>query len=125
MRNLSVPGAVVADLLFLLAFVTIGRASHDEGNALVGIAATLWPFAAALAASWLALLAWRAPARLVPSGLGIWAGTTAGGLVLRILAGQGAEPSFAVVTALFLAATLLGWRAVARLARVRSSRSTG
>ncbi|TQN32779.1 DUF3054 family protein [Haloactinospora alba] len=125
MRTLSVPGAAVADLLCLLAFVTIGRASHDEGNALAGIATTVWPFAAALAVSWLATLAWRAPARLVPSGLGIWAGTTVGGLVLRVATGAGAEPSFAVVTALFLAATLLGWRAVTRLARVRASRSTG
>jgi membrane protein implicated in regulation of membrane protease activity len=46
----------------------------------------------------------------------------AGGMVLRLLTGGGAPLSFVLVTSLFLAATMLGWRAVARLLAARTRR---
>ncbi|CAM3933928.1 DUF3054 domain-containing protein [Nocardiopsis rhodophaea] len=121
MRLPLVPVAALLDLVCVVAFVVIGRASHNEGNALLGILTTLWPFALALAVGWAATLAWRDPLRLLPVGAGVWAVTVGGGLLLRVATGQGAPLAFAIVTALFLAATLLGWRTIARLARSRST----
>ncbi|TDQ54771.1 DUF3054 domain-containing protein [Actinorugispora endophytica] len=105
--------ALLADAAVVLLFVLIGRSSHDEGNALLGVAATLWPFAAALALGWLATRAWRAPAAPVRTGLGLWAVTVIGAMALRAVSGAGTAVSFIVVTTLFLGAGLLGWRAVA------------
>ncbi|CAM3582632.1 DUF3054 domain-containing protein [Nocardiopsis gilva] len=121
MRLPLVPVAAVLDLLCVVVFVVIGRASHGEGNALIGILTTLWPFAFALVVGWAATLAWRNPLRILPVGAGVWAVTVGGGLLLRLATGEGAPLSFAIVTALFLAATLLGWRTIARLARARSA----
>ncbi|GAA3722698.1 hypothetical protein HDA32_000812 [Spinactinospora alkalitolerans] len=115
--------AALLDVVCVLAFVLIGRSSHEEGNALLGIVDTAWPFALGLAVGWLATRAWRAPARLVGTGLGVWVVTVAGGLLLRVATGDGAPVSFAVVTSLFLGATLLGWRAAALLIERRARRA--
>ncbi len=109
------------DLLLLLAFVAIGRASHGEGPA--GFFLTLLPFLVGLQSGWL-LRAGRDPIRIVPSGLIVWASTLVLGMLLRALTGQGVALSFVIVTALVLAAFLLGWRALALLInRVRARRA--
>ena len=41
---------VLADVLCVLAFVMIGRASHQAGESLAGVTSTAWPFLAGLAA---------------------------------------------------------------------------
>ncbi|RCV53600.1 DUF3054 domain-containing protein [Marinitenerispora sediminis] len=114
--------AALLDLLCVAAFVLIGRSSHGEENALLGFLGTAWPFAAALAAGWLATLAWRAPARPLRTGAGVWAVTVAGGMVLRVLSGGGAPLSFVIVTAVFLGLALVGWRTVAHLVSGRRDR---
>ncbi|MFC7326805.1 DUF3054 domain-containing protein [Marinactinospora rubrisoli] len=114
--------AALLDLLCVAAFVLIGRSSHGEENALLGFLGTAWPFTAALAAGWLVTLAWRAPARPLRTGVGVWAATVAGGMVLRVLSGDGAPLSFVIVTSIFLGATLVGWRAVAHLVTRRRDR---
>nr|BFE34146.1 DUF3054 domain-containing protein [Actinomadura rugatobispora] len=96
----------------MLVFVGIGRASHDEGLGLVGFAGAAWPFLVGLALGWGVTRAWRGPAVLFPVGVGIWAATLVVGMLLRAVSGQGTAVAFVVVATLFLAAVLLGWRAL-------------
>lgn len=109
-------GAAVAaalDVASVLLFVVIGRRSHDEGGSfLAETGEVAAPFLVALVVGWLAWRAWRSPAAL-RTGAGAWAGTVAGGMVLRPLLGRDVPVSFVVVTALVLAAFMLGWRLVA------------
>lgn len=113
--------SVLADVIFVLVFVVIGRASHHDGESLAGVASTAWPFLAGLAIGELATRAWRSPFTLVPTGIGVWLATVAGGQLLRVISGQGTEFAFVLVSAAFLGLFLLGWRVVAvRLPAVRS-----
>lgn len=113
MRNVTarVWGALVVDLVCVLVFTAIGRASHAEGITLPGLAQTAWPFlVGCLVGSGVAAL--RSRPRPLRSGLLVWVGTVLLGLVLRAAAGGGVVLSFVVVTAVVLAVFLLGWRAV-------------
>lgn len=107
--------ALAADVCCVLVFVVIGRANHHTGETLAGVASTGWPFLAGLAAGELATRAWRRPLALIPSGVGVWLGTVAGGQLLRVVAGQGTAVAFIIVSLLFLGLFLLGWRLTARL----------
>jgi peptidoglycan/LPS O-acetylase OafA/YrhL len=118
------PAAAVADLAAVVVFVAIGRRSHDESSALLGLASTAWPFLTGALLGWLLSRGWRAPAALAPTGLAVWLGCVAGGMVLRAVAGQGVAGSFVVVATVVLAVLLLGWRVVVRAAgRRRVDRS--
>ncbi|WP_067489911.1 DUF3054 domain-containing protein [Actinomadura hibisca] len=106
--------SLVLDVCGVLIFVAIGRASHAEPGDLAGIAQTAWPFLVGLAAGWTVTRAWRGRAdALVPAGVGIWASTVVLGMALRVISGQGTAVAFVIVTFLFLALMLLGWRLVA------------
>jgi hypothetical protein len=107
--------ALVLDCSCVLAFVVIGRASHEHGESAGGIASTAWPFLAGLACGWLAVRAWRRPTGLVPAGVGAWLGTVAVGMVLRVVARQGTAVAFVLVALGFLGLFLLGWRLVPRV----------
>ncbi|MFB2599085.1 DUF3054 domain-containing protein [Herbiconiux sp. P17] len=109
--------AVVLDIALIVVFVAIGRQSHDEDSALLGFLTTLWPFLAGAAIGWIASLAWRAPLRLAPTGVVVWAAAVVGGMLLRILSGQGVQWSFVIVTTIVLGVFLVGWRALALLVR--------
>ncbi|MCS5717256.1 DUF3054 domain-containing protein [Herbiconiux sp. CPCC 205763] len=109
--------AIVLDAALIVLFVAIGRQSHDEDSAIVGFLTTLWPFFAGAAIGWVASLAWRAPLRLVPTGVVVWGAAVVAGMLLRILSGQGVQWSFVIVTAVVLGVFLVGWRAVAVLVR--------
>lgn len=115
--------AAVADVVCVIVFVAIGRASHQEGGALLGVATTAWPFLGGLAIGWVATRAWRAPYALVPAGAGIWAATLVGGMLLRVVSGRGTAPAFLVVATVFLGVFLLGWRALVAPAERRRSSS--
>ena len=103
------------DVLCVLVFVVIGRASHTQGESLAGIASTSWPFLCGLAAGWAVSRAWRRPLALRPAGIAAWLGTVALGMALRVVAGQGTAVAFIVVALAFLGLFLLGWRLAARL----------
>ena len=123
-RTIAVPTfilALAADAILVLVFVLIGRASHDE-NPVLGALTTYWPFLVALGAGWIASLGWRAPLSIVRTGLPVWAITVALGMVLRVVAGQGVQLSFVIVTSIVLAVFLLGWRAIAALVLRRRTR---
>lgn len=104
----------VLDAACVLGFVIAGRRSHHETNALAGIAETAWPFLAALVVGWVGMYTWRDPLQLWPTAIGLWMVTVAGGLGLRLLAGQGASGAFPLVAAGVLAVLLIGWRLIAR-----------
>ncbi len=109
------------DVAVVLAFVVIGRDSHGEGNAFSEVLATAAPFMIGLVAGWLVT-----DARLTPvairTGASIAAVTVVVGLVVRrIVFGDGIATPFIIVTTLVLTAGLVGWRAVARAWRRRSS----
>ncbi|MDR6198299.1 hypothetical protein QE374_000208 [Microbacterium sp. SORGH_AS428] len=114
--------AVVADVLLVIVFCGIGRASHDE-SPLQGLLLTAWPFLTALAVGWGISLAWHRPFAVLRTGVPVWVVTVAGGMLLRMLAGQGTAPAFIMVAAVTLGLLLVGWRAVASVVLRRSSRS--
>jgi hypothetical protein len=109
--------AGILDVLSVLVFVAIGRASHDHGETAAGLAGTSWPFLTGLAVGWIVVRAWRRPHLLVPTGLIVWISCVAVGMVLRVVAGQGTAVAFVIVALAFLGLELLGWRALARAAR--------
>lgn len=110
------------DLLAVIVFVLIGRASHGEG--ILGLLVTLWPFAVGLLVGHvLALVLGQRETRSVRwAGVVVWVSTVVVGMVLRAVSGQGVQLSFVIVTVLVLAALLLGWRFVAWLIARRRRR---
>ncbi len=111
--------AVVCDLLCVVVFAVVGTINHATSGDLGHVALVGLPFLLALASGWFAFRAWRAPARVWPTGVAVWGTTVVLGLVLRPLFAGGFAVSFAAVTALFLGATMLGWRTLAGLAARR------
>ncbi|MFN8126144.1 MAG: DUF3054 domain-containing protein [Candidatus Nanopelagicales bacterium] len=103
------------DVVVVLAFVIIGRSSHDEAAVVWGVLATAAPFLIALVAGWVAV-AWRGwGLATLPAGVLVWLLVWVGGLALRwgVFHG-GVAPGFVIVAGVFLAVGLLGWRAIAR-----------
>ncbi|MGV9194489.1 DUF3054 domain-containing protein [Microbacterium sp. MC2] len=107
----SILGSFVLDAVLVTAFAATGRASHDS-EVLSGLWGTAWPFLAALVVGWLVTLAWRAPSAPVRTGLGVWAVTLVGGMLLRALSGQGTALPFIIVATIVLGATIVGWRLI-------------
>ena len=113
----SVVVAAAVDVIVVLVFALVGRASHNEG--VLGLFGTAWPFLAGLALGWLGLRAWRHPYRTVWTGIGIWIATVAGGMALRVVSGQTAQLPFVLVATTALGVLLVGWRAM-RLLMIRA-----
>ncbi|WP_460774090.1 DUF3054 family protein [Microbacterium sp. GXF7504] len=107
--------AAVLDLVCVVGFTAVGRASHAE-DVLTGLLLTAWPFVVALALGWVALLAWRRPFAPLRTGVGVWVVTVVVGLLLRGLTGGGTALPFVIVTTLVLLVLLVGWRVIATFA---------
>lgn len=105
--------AFAIDVVLVLVFVLVGRRSHGEAPSVAGIIDTLWPFLVGLLFGWLVTFAWRRPLAIFWPGIPIWLMTVAAGMLLRVAAGQGVEPSFIVVATVVLGVFLVGWRLVA------------
>ena len=108
----QVAKTLAADLACVIVFVAVGRRSHHEDAGLSGFVRVAWPFAAALVIATVV----AAATRLRPwrAALLVWLGTVAGGMALRIgVQGREWKPGFVIVTTIFLALTMLGWRTVA------------
>jgi hypothetical protein len=118
-RTAPVWPAAVADAVAVLAFTLI--ASHD-GSFVAAFGRVVWPFALAALIGWAVTRAWQDPSRVWPTGVLIWVVTVIGGLALRGVSGQGLAWSFALVTAIFLAITMLGWRALTTALRRSQAR---
>lgn len=112
---------LLIDVVLVIVFCAIGRRSHDEAVA-AGLLRTVWPFGTGLLLGWIfaALVASRGRAAggaarfdgtaLWPTGVAVWLSTLIGGMVLRVISGQGTAVSFVIVAATVLAVFLLGWR---------------
>ncbi len=102
------------DAVAVVAFVVIGRRSHDETETLAGVIDTAAPFLIGLVGAWFVLASWRPPTAVVV-GPAVAALTAGFGLLLRrFVFDEGTATSFMVVTLVFLVATMTGWRVVAR-----------
>ena len=116
--------AVIVDVVLVLVFAVIGRASHDENPA--GFLLTAWPFLVALVVG-------HAIAAVLPRrprqpwsllwGVVVWLVTVVGGLLLRVVSGDTAQLPFIIVATLTLGVFLLGWRALTGFLRARRARA--
>jgi len=112
--------AFALDAAVLVLFAAIGRRTHDDDGAVTGIAVVAAPFLAGWAAGAAAARLPAAPLsarRAVPAldlALPI-------GFALRAATGRGLGFGFLVVTVVFTAVTLLGWRVVAAGLRRRAA----
>ena len=115
--------AFLLDVVLVIVFASIGRASHDEANPVLGSLQTAWPFLVGTVIGWLVVRALRKgwPVDVGP-GITVWFATLVFGMVLRRVTGAGTAPSFVVVAAIVLAVLLLGWRALASVAARRAAR---
>ena len=110
------PVAFALDVLLVLVFAAVGRASHDEANPVVGALVTAWPFLVGTAVGWAVVRVLRKAWPLeVGPGITVWFATVLIGMVLRQSTGQGTAVSFVLVAALVLALFLVGWRALVTL----------
>ncbi|WP_238154565.1 DUF3054 domain-containing protein [Ornithinimicrobium sufpigmenti] len=108
--------ALGLDLLVVIVFAALGRASHDLELGVMGVLATAWPFVFGTAVGWLCLLR-------LPQGVRRWwlDGVVVAfcaivlGMVLRWLTGEGTATAFVLVATGVLLGGLLGWRAVETL----------
>lgn len=116
----TVAGALTADVVAVLAFAAIGRGSHEERLAPLGVLGTAAPFLVGLLVGWGAGRVWRDPARPV-SGWWAVAGAAVVGLALRYLITDRLPWTFVLVASVSLAVMLQSWRLVV-LAVLRSRR---
>ncbi len=116
--------AIGLDVFVVVLFVAIGRRTHDEGSAFVGVIKTALPFLIGLGAAWAAMRAWRRPTAVL-TGLAVWPLTVLIGMIVRrIVFDRGTATSFVIVATLFLGAGLVGWRTGYRALKVRSGRAS-
>ncbi|ORB85255.1 hypothetical protein B1987_17270 [Mycobacterium kansasii] len=114
-RRLSWMGALATDVVAVLIFCTIGRRSHAEGISVAGVATTAWPFLCGTLTGWLVSRGWQRPTSVTPTGVMVWIGTVAVGMVLRKATSAGVAVSFVVVASSVTGVLLLGWRAAVGL----------
>lgn len=106
--------AVAIDAASVALFAAVGRASHESFD-LAGVAVTALPFLVALGVGWIGSLAWRAPHAPMRTGVPVWLVTVVGGMLGRMLLGEGTAMAFVIVATLTLLLLLVGWRVVAHL----------
>jgi hypothetical protein len=113
------------DAVIVFLFVIVGRDTHQESQTVLDVIETAAPFLWALLAGWVVTRAWRNSTSF-RTGIGVASITIMGGVLLRrFVYGDGIATPFIIVTALFLLATMLGWRGAVQLWRRRSRPSTG
>ena len=116
---------LLVDIVLVIIFCAIGRSTHDESNALVGLLTTAWPFLSGLALGWIATFALYRdkfnPYLMLPTGVIVWVTTVAVGMLLRVVSGQGTAFSFIIVASTVLAVFLLGWRGISAAIRKRQA----
>lgn len=105
--------AGLLDVLVIVIFAAIGRASHAEAHPVLESLSVAWPFITGTAIGWaIALGPLRRAAASLLAGVPIWVATVVIGMALRAATGRGIAVSFIVVATLFLGAFLLGWRLI-------------
>nr|NLI49119.1 DUF3054 domain-containing protein [Propionibacterium sp.] len=117
------PLAIALDVAVVFVFAAVGRASHAEATDPAGVARTAGPFLLATLMAWVYLVLKRPTESPWRQGLVVWLAAVAGGMVVRVLLGEGVQPAFVAVAAAVLGAGLFGWRALDR-ALARRGRPT-
>lgn len=120
MKAPSLWPVAAVDLVLVVVFAAVGRASHGEAVGVTGLALTTWPFATGWLVGWVLVLlvpAARARPGGALAGVLVWVPTVVLGMVLRAVSGAGVQTSFVVVATVVLGVFLLGWRGVAALVR--------
>ena len=108
----DLPKFLAWDIAVVLAFVVIGRDTHDESQTVAAILRTAAPFMAALLFSLAIPVVRRSPSS-VPAGLLAGATTALVGLVLRkFVFAEGVAGAFPVVATAFLVGLMVAGRAV-------------
>jgi FtsH-binding integral membrane protein len=108
---------LVLDLVCVIAFAIGGKSAHESSAGAWVVARIAWPYVVALALGWIGAM-WNGMRglRIWPGGVLILAVTYVLGMALRRVSGHGEHhglaPGFLIVAAIFLALTMLGWRAV-------------
>lgn len=115
-RPIPPAAAFGLDALLIIVFAAIGRRSHDESSALLGVLTTAWPFLVGTAVGWLAAYGVRRAAPVsVRDGILVWLATVVVGMLLRVATGSGTAPAFLAVATVTTGVLLLGWRAVPQI----------
>jgi hypothetical protein len=110
------------DALSVLALVVVGTRNHDTDTGVAAVLGVGVPFWIALIAVSLVPTISRDPMSTTAATTA-WIGTVSVGMVLRnVVFDRGTALPFVIVAALFLFATMFGWRAVARR---RATTTTG
>jgi len=121
-RRRAVRAAVVAfalDLVAVVAFVAIGRRSHEEDSGLGNLFEIAAPFLIGAAIAWAITRLWQQPF-WSNRAIVMWLITVAAGMVLRNLGfDRGTATSFVIVTTIVLGVFMLGWRGIAEWIRAR------
>ena len=112
------------DALCVLAFVVVGTRNHDTDTGVSGVLYVAAPFWIAMVLGWFVSHAQRNPFA-ISVGTQTWIVTLVIGMMLRNLVfDRGTATSFMVVTAIFLAVTMLGWRTIAARRPNKSQQAT-
>lgn len=110
------------DVVLTIAFAIIGRASHEHGLTLGGIAQTAWPFLVGLVVGWLvATMIAKGYPTTWRTAWPVWIITVLVGMLLRHFTGQGIAAAFVAVATLTLGVLLIGWRLLASTALRRNT----
>ena len=108
---------LLADLVCVLVFAMAGKSSHESSTSDWVVLAIVWPFALSVVLAHAGfLLRRRSTSRTWPEGVVVLTVTYVLGVVLRLVSGRGIAGGFLVVALVFLALTMLGWRALLWLA---------
>jgi hypothetical protein len=112
--------AFAADVVAVVVFAAVGRASHAESGDVLGLLGTAAPFVVGLVAAWATPVVRVRPAGL-RAGAVVLAGTAVVGLLLRFAFTDRLPPGFAVVTVIALGVLLLGWRSLSMVVAHRAA----
>ena len=119
MKSRAVLWSLVADIVGIIVFVSIGRRNHDEGVAPAGVIETAAPFVIAVLVGWLIARGWKSPVA-VGTGAIVWVTTVALGMVLRkFVFDDGTATAFVIVATVFTGAVSNGWRLAVRTRQAR------
>ena len=115
--------AALLDIVLVVAFAAVGRASHGESQPVLDALTTAWPFLVGTAVGWVLVRSLRKdwPVDVGP-GITVWFATLTIGMALRWATGAGTAWAFVLVAAAVLLVLLVGWRVVASVVERRRRR---
>lgn len=101
---------IIVDLVCVLIFAVVGRASHGLDPA--GVLETAWPFLVACLIGWGAVKLSRLRGFGWREALIVWLVTLIGGMILRLVGGDTAAWAFIAVATLVLGLAFFSWRLI-------------